>query len=120
MFARRFSLPWDRSQAKVVAPQPIQTVSGPSRDAESAPLEDFANFLRTAGETNALSSHQLHLLYGEFVLDTDTVELTLGQLHRRLGAAGIERYREPVGQRRWFYRVRPLRIAAFNADRRVA
>lgn len=80
--------------------------SSRDRSSSTAPLARFAGWLREAGETEAISSHQLKLLYGEFCLDTDTAALTTGRLYRRIGAAGIQRYREPVGKRRWFYRVR--------------
>ena len=109
MFAKFFSqsLDTERRRHFSVADE-TQTVSGPSRDKmnEVAPLIHFADWLRQAGETEALSRHHLRLLYGEFCLDTETAELTPGQLHRRIREAGILRYREPVGKRRWFYRVR--------------
>ena len=96
-----------------------RTEPGPSWDQSSvvdpaAPLPEFVAWLKEAKQTIALSAHTLWLLYGEYCLDTSTDQLTKGQFFRRIRAAGIERYREPVRERHWRYRVRsadPLDLA---------
>jgi hypothetical protein len=70
------------------------------------PLEDFAAWLVEIDRTTGVSSTELWKLYGEHCLCTESEPLTKGQFDRRKRAAGIERYRESIGERRWLYSVR--------------
>jgi hypothetical protein len=79
--------------------------AGQTKPAPPLPLEDFVASLVEDGHTDDMCSKTLWHLYGEFCLWTETEQLTKGQFNRRKGKAGIERYREPVGARRWLYRV---------------
>lgn len=76
------------------------------------PLSQFAQWLAEADETERLSCAHLKALYAEFALFTDTRALSPGSLFRGLRAAGIRRYREGTGDRRWYYRV--VQVAPVN------
>lgn len=75
----------------------------------TADLKDFANWLRNVGEHDRIGCAHLKVLYAEFALLTDAVPLSEGRFFRGLKGAGIHRYREGGGDRRWFYRVRVSR-----------
>jgi hypothetical protein len=87
----------------------------PNSGSETAPstkpceLAKFADWLVEAGECARITSAHLRALYGEFTLFTDTPPLSEGKLFRGLRAAGIIRYREGKGARRWLYRLSPSR-----------
>lgn len=73
-------------------------------------LQDFIAWLQQYGRLGGLTKRELWLEYGEFCLYTNTEQLTEGRFLRRIGAAGIERYRETTGARRWLYRLRKTEV----------
>lgn len=94
------------------------TVSGEIRPAS---LAEFALWLLNAGEREAISCAHLRALYAEFGLYSETPTLSEGRMFRALKAAGILRYRQGTGARRWLYRVSGARGGgAFGRPERVA
>ena len=82
-------------------------------------LGEFVEWLVEHRETCGLSARRLRGLYTEWCDVSGRTELTTGQLFRRRASVGIERYREPVGCRRWLYRVRSLEIVARHNRRTI-
>jgi hypothetical protein len=74
---------------------------------DPADLWRFVVWLVEAGETEALTTDHVWNLYLEFVEYTDTLPLTAGRLFKRLGDAGVVRYRQGTGRRQWLYRIGP-------------
>lgn len=70
-----------------------------------AELGRFADWLVEAGEVDRLTCTRLWNLYGEFVMFTETSQLSKGRFYCRLKHVGIHRYREGAGRRRWLYRI---------------
>jgi hypothetical protein len=110
---------------KRLPPAPAQDVPAPDTRAptqrrQPAQVCEFARWLVQADKTSAIPKRRLQSLYWEFCEYTDAEPLTEGQLFRRLRAAGIERYREPVGVRQWFYRVRSAEVVELTRPRSVA
>lgn len=69
-------------------------------------LSEFAVWSIQAGETDDIPAARLRILYAEFCEYTDTDPVSEAQFFKGLKAAGIERFREGGGQRRWLYKVR--------------
>jgi len=107
-------------------PQLVSTPEAPAHPTRAitqrqpAAVREFATWLVQAGETGGIPKRRLQTLYGEFCEYTDSEPLTEGQLFRRLRAAGIERYRGPVGDRPWFYRVRCMNVVELSWPKSVA
>lgn len=70
-----------------------------------ADLAEFAKWLSLVGEVDALDYRHLWALYGEFAMFTEMPQMSKGRFFRAVKIAGICRYREGSGQRRWLYRV---------------
>ena len=97
------------------------TVSGPicpwgvPRLQAARPITEFTAWLIEISKTTELSKRELWNLYGEFCLATDSNALTEGQVFRRIRTAGIVRYRESVGSRRWRYKVETAQIISIQS-----
>lgn len=88
-------------------PDPWRAVLGHNAQAPSlAPVAAFVAWLRQIGETDGMSRQHLLNLYTEFCEFEDQHPLSEAKLLRRARAAGIQRYREPTGRRRWRYQVK--------------
>jgi hypothetical protein len=105
------------SQRAEAEPQLAPSADGNERPRDTATTANFVSWLAAHGETDRISTRRLRALYYEWCEFTESEPLTDGQLFRRREAAGIERHRESVGQRRWFYRVRFADVVALE-DRR--
>lgn len=116
MFATLFKRPPSIPDADGRVPKRPPSVSGKP----PVPLYEFAAWLVQSGETSGIPGSRLQILYGEFCEYTCSDPLTEGQLFKRLRAAGIERYRETVGDRRYFYRISTADVIGFPRARRVA
>ena len=79
------------------------------------PITEFTAWLIEISKTTELSKRELWNLYGEFCLATDSNALTEGQVFRRIRTAGIARYRESVGSRRWRYKVETAQIISIQS-----
>ena len=80
-------------------------------------MVDFVSWLVVQGEEYGISTRRLRSLYHEWCEVTEVAPLTDGQLFRRQKAAGIERYRETVGEHRWRYRVKSAALVALEVQR---
>lgn len=116
MFATLFKQPTSTPDVDRRVPERPPSVSGkpPVR------LCEFKAWLVQSGETSGIPGSRLQILYGEFCEYTGSEPLTEGQLFKRLQAAGIERYRETVGDRRYFYRISTSEIIGITRARRAA
>lgn len=93
-------------------PMAASKMDGPEPAGPPLPLPEFVNWLIEADLTDRIDRRALVLFYGEFCLDTNSTPLTEGQLLRRMRRHGIKRYREPIGRRRWLYRIQfPIHTA---------
>ena len=102
------------------APDQASWDGGVARLWRHAPLQEFPHWLVSIGETSDIPGGRLRTLYFEYCEFADVEPLTAGRLHRQLSAAGVSRYREGTGKRRWLYRVRLLRAVDRTNDRRLA
>jgi hypothetical protein len=113
LFSRRKPAPQPKPSQDVQDQSAIEP--GPSQDAQRSyltparPLEEFVDSLIVDDNTDGMNGTRLWNLYAEFCDCTYSEMLTRGQFDRRKRAAGIERYRESIGARRWLYRVSPNR-----------
>ena len=95
-----------RREKAAVEPKTKPDAAAPAKQSP-APLTEFVIWLVAANLTTGLNRRALWHAYGEFCLDSNTTQLTEGQFLRRIRGVGVQRYREPVAPRRWFYRVDP-------------
>lgn len=86
-------------------------------------VREFARWLAEIGSTDDMTRRGLILLFDEFChleLAAGVKLLTEHQLFRRGRAAGIERYRLPVGRREWRYRIRAAAVIGLGERKGAA
>lgn len=93
--------PWTRG----ICPRTKQQTITKMQPRTASNVVHFVAWLTSVGETKNITSRQLRGLYWEFIEVTGASPVTDAQLFRQLPSAGVKRYRETTGKRRWLYRV---------------
>lgn len=99
-----------------------RTGRGQTLDADQT-VRAFARWLAEISATDGITRRGLILLFDEFChleLAAGVKLLTEHQLLRRRRAAGIERYRLPVGRREWRYRLRAAAVIGLGERKGAA
>lgn len=86
--------------------RPPLPVTKPAVFQDAPAIQAFADWLFLVGETQAHTSQKLYALFAEHCEFLGKPTPTKGQLFRHLRGTRIERFREPVGRRRWMYKLK--------------